>query len=85
MNVALVGYGRMNRAIEAIAVARGHAVSLRVTSTNALASTSFQGIDVAMEFSTAGICDREFDDPRGAASSDCRRHDRISGGIARAH
>ena len=32
MNIALVGYGRMNRAIEAIAVERGHTIAQKITS-----------------------------------------------------
>jgi len=54
MNIVLVGYGRMNRAIEAIAAARGHTIGQRISSTDALLATDFAGIDMAMEFSTPG-------------------------------
>jgi 4-hydroxy-tetrahydrodipicolinate reductase len=53
MKIALIGYGRMNRAIETIAVERGHTISQRVTSTPALAAADLHDIDVAIEFSTA--------------------------------
>jgi 4-hydroxy-tetrahydrodipicolinate reductase len=54
MNIVLVGYGRMNRAIEAIAVARGHAIAHRITSTEMLAAADIAGSDIALEFSTPG-------------------------------
>ena len=34
MNIALLGYGTMGREIEAVALERGHSVSLKVTSEN---------------------------------------------------
>lgn len=48
MNIALIGYGRMGRAIEAAALARGHHIGLRVSSANAGASPT--GCDAAIEF-----------------------------------
>jgi 4-hydroxy-tetrahydrodipicolinate reductase len=53
MKIALIGYGRMNRAIEAVAVERGHSISQRITSTPALTAADLSGINVAIEFSTA--------------------------------
>jgi 4-hydroxy-tetrahydrodipicolinate reductase len=53
MKIALIGYGRMNRAIEAIAVERGHSIALRITRTPQLAAADLGDIDVAIEFSTA--------------------------------
>ena len=50
MKIALYGYGKMGKAIEAVAVARGHEVVLRVTGANA--GTAPTGADVAIEFST---------------------------------
>ena len=50
MNIALYGYGKMGKAIEEAAVARGHAVVLRVDHDNA--GTPPTGADVAIEFST---------------------------------
>ncbi|MBL7963447.1 MAG: 4-hydroxy-tetrahydrodipicolinate reductase [Flavobacteriales bacterium] len=49
MNIALLGYGKMGRAIEAVAQTRGHQVALKVGSTNA--GTAPSGADVAIEFS----------------------------------
>lgn len=49
MNIALLGYGKMGKAIEAAAVQRGHTIGLRVGSNNAGASPT--GCDVAIEFS----------------------------------
>ena len=49
MNIALLGYGKMGKAIEAAAVQRGHTIGLGVGSNNAGASPT--GCDVAIEFS----------------------------------
>lgn len=50
MRIALYGYGRMGKAIEAAAMERGHEVTMRVGSANAGAAP--QSTDVAIEFST---------------------------------
>ena len=49
MNIALLGYGKMGKAIEAAAVQRGHTIGLSVGSNNAGATPT--GCDVAIEFS----------------------------------
>ena len=49
MRIALYGYGKMGKAIEEIAIARGHEVLLRVDESNA--GTPPTGCDVAIEFS----------------------------------
>ncbi len=49
MRIALYGYGKMGKAIEQVAVARGHSVGLKVDASNA--GTSPSGCDVAIEFS----------------------------------
>ncbi|MBK9175949.1 MAG: 4-hydroxy-tetrahydrodipicolinate reductase [Flavobacteriales bacterium] len=49
MRIALYGYGKMGKAIEAEAAARGHAVALRVTAANAGAPP--HDVDAAIEFS----------------------------------
>lgn len=49
MRIALYGYGKMGKAIEQVAIARGHSIGLKVGSSNAGASPG--GCDVAMEFS----------------------------------
>ena len=52
MKIALIGYGKMGKAIESIAVARGHEVILRIGSTNQalLEKEHLQQADVAIEF-----------------------------------
>lgn len=51
MKIALVGYGRMGRAAEAAAVARGHDVVARLGRGDALTAEALQGAEVAVEFS----------------------------------
>ncbi|HVS96161.1 MAG TPA: hypothetical protein VHE54_06730, partial [Puia sp.] len=52
MKIALIGYGKMGRAIEEIAVSRGHTVVLKVTIDNLEDNTisRIQTADVAIEF-----------------------------------
>jgi 4-hydroxy-tetrahydrodipicolinate reductase len=50
MRIALYGYGKMGKAIEAAAHKRGHEIVLRVSGANA--GTPPSGADVAIEFST---------------------------------
>jgi 4-hydroxy-tetrahydrodipicolinate reductase len=52
MRIALIGYGKMNRAIAAIAAARGHEIGPCITSTQTLLAADLGGIDLVMEFST---------------------------------
>ncbi|MFT4061758.1 MAG: 4-hydroxy-tetrahydrodipicolinate reductase [Edaphocola sp.] len=55
MNIALVGYGKMGKAIEQIALQRGHEITLRITTENKhqLADLLKQTeIDVAIEFTS---------------------------------
>jgi len=49
MRIALYGTGKMGRAIEEVALKRGHAIGLKVSSANA--GTAPTGMDVAIEFS----------------------------------
>ncbi len=49
MRIALYGYGKMGKAIEQVALARGHEIALRVDAKNAGADPT--GCDVAIEFS----------------------------------
>jgi 4-hydroxy-tetrahydrodipicolinate reductase len=51
MNIALVGYGKMGKAIESIALAAGHTVITRVNSENPIDAADFKDVDVAIEFS----------------------------------
>jgi len=52
MNIALVGYGKMGKIIEEIAVANGHTIGLKIDLNNAtdLCAQKIIGIDVAIEF-----------------------------------
>jgi 4-hydroxy-tetrahydrodipicolinate reductase len=52
MNIALVGYGKMGRAIEEIAVQRGHSIVLTIDVNNAsdLNAENISKADVAIEF-----------------------------------
>ncbi|HUS02401.1 MAG TPA: 4-hydroxy-tetrahydrodipicolinate reductase [Chitinophagaceae bacterium] len=54
MKIALIGYGKMGRAIEEIAVKKGHEVSLVIDLDNAkdLTKENLQKADVAIEFTT---------------------------------
>jgi 4-hydroxy-tetrahydrodipicolinate reductase len=49
MRIALYGYGRMGKAIEQVAIARGHSIGLKVGTSNA--GVPPVGCDVAIEFS----------------------------------
>ncbi len=50
MQIALIGYGKMGKAIEELAIKRGHEITARITSTPMLQTSSFHA-DVAIEFS----------------------------------
>lgn len=50
MNIALLGYGRMGKSIEAIAMERNHNITLRATSSTT--TFDFSKTDVAIDFST---------------------------------
>jgi 4-hydroxy-tetrahydrodipicolinate reductase len=54
MNIVLIGYGRMGHEIEAIAIERGHKISLVIDKDNSedLCEKNIEGVDVAIEFST---------------------------------
>ncbi|WP_460218814.1 4-hydroxy-tetrahydrodipicolinate reductase [Psychroserpens sp. MEBiC05023] len=49
MNIALLGYGKMGKAIEQIAINRGHTIKLKVSSTTK--HFELDDIDVAIDFS----------------------------------
>jgi 4-hydroxy-tetrahydrodipicolinate reductase len=52
MNIALIGYGKMGKAIEEIALHRGHTISLKIDIANAheLTAENLSGTDAAIEF-----------------------------------
>ncbi len=51
MNIALIGYGKMGKAIEEIATHRGHSISCKVNDPEALKELTNSNSDVAIEFS----------------------------------
>lgn len=51
MRVAILGYGKMGKAIEPILIERGHEIVLKVNSQNPLQSSDLNGVDVAIEVS----------------------------------
>jgi len=54
MNIALLGYGKMGKAIEKIAIDRGHTITLKVGSTDNY-SLEDVAIDVAIDFSVPEV------------------------------
>ena len=50
MNIAIIGYGKMGKAVEKIANERGHSIALKITNNNK--EINFSEIDVAIDFST---------------------------------
>jgi 4-hydroxy-tetrahydrodipicolinate reductase len=50
MNIALVGYGKMGKEVEAQATARGHAIVHRIDDGSALKGADFSGVELAIEF-----------------------------------
>lgn len=51
MKIALIGYGKMGKAIEEIALERGHTISAKVTTANPIEITDLSDSDCAIEFS----------------------------------
>ena len=54
MNIALIGYGKMGKEIETIALKRGHSVVLKINTSNSasIKENDLKKADVAIEFST---------------------------------
>jgi 4-hydroxy-tetrahydrodipicolinate reductase len=50
MKIALIGYGKMGKAIEKLALAKGHQITAIVDSKNSIENTNFNDVDVAIEF-----------------------------------
>ncbi len=53
MNIALIGYGKMGKAIEIVAQSRGHEIALIITKSNLtdLERINLKNVDVAIDFS----------------------------------
>ena len=52
MKIAIIGYGKMGKAIENIALNRGHEIVFRASSDNPITNFDFNNCDVAIEFTT---------------------------------
>jgi 4-hydroxy-tetrahydrodipicolinate reductase len=50
MKIALIGYGKMGKAIEEIAISRGHQIIQRISSENPIQSADLSQVDMAIEF-----------------------------------
>jgi 4-hydroxy-tetrahydrodipicolinate reductase len=50
MKIALIGYGKMGKAIEEIAISRGHEITHRISSSNPIQTIDLSDSDVAIEF-----------------------------------
>ena len=48
MNIAIIGYGKMGKAVETIALERGHTIGLKVI--NDRSEIDYSEIDVAIDF-----------------------------------
>lgn len=55
LNIALIGYGRMGKAIEEVAIERGHAIVVRATSSQPATADSLRQADVALDFSRPDV------------------------------
>ncbi len=57
MNIALIGYGKMGKAIEEIAIERGHHITLRISTANKheMTADNLRMADVAIEFTNPEV------------------------------
>jgi len=55
MRIALIGYGKMGRVIEKIALERGHSIVARSNSDNPIEKIDFSQVDVAIEFTAPDL------------------------------
>jgi len=55
MRIALIGYGKMGKTIEEIAISRGHSITARSTSKKMIDQIDFSDVDVAIEFTTPDL------------------------------
>ncbi len=55
MNIALIGYGKMGKAVEEIALKRGHSIVSIVNSETIVNDADFSIADVAIEFTKPGL------------------------------
>jgi len=55
MKIGLIGYGKMGKAIEAIALERGHTIVFKVNSEHPIESVNLKEADLAIEFSQPAL------------------------------
>lgn len=55
MNIGLVGYGKMGKEIEKVALERGHEISVIVNSKNPITQADFSATDIIIDFSTPAV------------------------------
>jgi 4-hydroxy-tetrahydrodipicolinate reductase len=55
MNIALIGYGKMGKVIEEIAISRGHKIVATSTSLTPVEDLDFEKIDIAIEFTAPNM------------------------------
>lgn len=61
MKIALIGYGKMGKAIEAIALEKGHQIGLKADSKTRLTADLLKQHDVAIEFTNPQACVRNIE------------------------
>ncbi len=52
MKIAILGYGKMGKTIEQLALKRGHEIVVKTTSKNKVDNIDFSDVDVSIDFST---------------------------------
>lgn len=55
MNIALIGYGKMGKVIEEIAISRGHSIVAKSNSESPIENIDFSEVDVAIEFTAPAL------------------------------
>ena len=61
MNIALIGYGKMGKAIEKIAEERGHKIVLICNSEVGVQYADFSNVDIAIEFTKPDLAIKHID------------------------
>jgi 4-hydroxy-tetrahydrodipicolinate reductase len=61
MKLALIGYGKMGKIIEQIAISRGHTIAGKSSSKEPIETVDFSKVDVAIEFTTPSFAVRHIE------------------------
>jgi len=61
MKIALIGYGKMGKAIEEVALERGHQIVAKVTSEHPISQTDLSTAEVAIEFTKPDLAVRHIE------------------------